>query len=170
MLFGAQCRLSDDILKHAALMCKVRDAPNGRKIAYFVALMGEMKRLAALGPGGSAELEALKSVTREALRAFRDKHQAAKALNAVLEDKMACEQLYLQQKDAITGQRAKVACARKAFLEKAAHSSFLSESEMEKASMDNKLAVLQVMESIIKDHESTMPNTQEVTQIYAATS
>ncbi|KAJ3398124.1 hypothetical protein HDU80_009236 [Chytriomyces hyalinus] len=112
----------------------------------------------------AAPHQALDPGEREALRAFRDKRHAAEALNTVLEDKMACKQLYLQQKEAITGQRAKVACAWKAFLEKAAHSSFLAESKMEKASMDNELAVLQVMESIIKDHESTMPNTQELTQ------
>ncbi|KAJ3399092.1 hypothetical protein HDU80_008283 [Chytriomyces hyalinus] len=61
VVFRAKVKLTNDVLKHAALLCKARGMLRGR-VPYFSILMEEMRCIAGLGPaGGPAELEQIKA-------------------------------------------------------------------------------------------------------------
>ncbi|KAJ3257156.1 hypothetical protein HDU77_002806 [Chytriomyces hyalinus] len=61
VLFGAKVKLTNDVLKRAALMRKARGMLRDR-VPYFSILMEEMRRIAGLGPAaGPAELERIKA-------------------------------------------------------------------------------------------------------------
>ncbi|KAI8820067.1 hypothetical protein BJ741DRAFT_585345 [Chytriomyces cf. hyalinus JEL632] len=61
VVFGDRCKLTNDVLKRAALMRRVRGMLRVR-VPYFAILIEEMRRIAGLGPGGPAELERIKAL------------------------------------------------------------------------------------------------------------